>query len=76
LPKEKSLAKKEYNFCQEKKKKLIRDIGVGKRKKINQEEILVLPREKNIVEKIYSLYQEIKVYLRKYKVFAKRFKFS
>jgi hypothetical protein len=33
LPKEKSLAKKEYNFCQERKNKPIRDIGVAKRKK-------------------------------------------
>jgi hypothetical protein len=32
-----------------------------KEKKINQEEISILPREKNIVEKIYSLCQEIKV---------------
>ncbi len=62
MPKEKSLTKKRYKFCQEKKVLPRRYVGFAKRKKSSQ--------------KIYSFDQEIKVWPRRDIGFVKKENFS
>ncbi len=61
VPRDKSLTKKKYSFCQEIKVQQKRDTCFIKRENFHQKDIKILPREKKLAKKIYWFCQKIKV---------------